>query len=187
MKRKQNRQKKPKALRFSRYFLRTLIPCLLVAGVFAAYAFNSFSESTYGTPSFDEFDYIKNYYLNESDNSNQDWTKKYSLSLCRTDLTDAEFAEQYGVDRMTLILSRMVSNEMYPDLQFRTECNAMLLDPDTGEFFLAQPLLSITAKGGNEYSRIYRDDIILSDPNETETYIKSYQKYLRSKKYPLSA
>lgn len=188
MKRKQNRQKKPKSLRFSRYFLRTLIPCLLVASVFAAYAFNSFSESTYGLPSFDEFYYIKNFYLNESDNSNQDWSnwsKKYSLSLCRTDLTDAEFAEQYGVDRMTLILSRMVSNEMYPDLQFRTECNAMLLDPDTGEFILAQPLLSITAKGGNEYSRIYRDDIILSDPNETETYIKSYQKYLRSKKYPL--
>ena len=195
MKRKQNRQKKPKSLRFSRYFLRTLIPCLLVAGVFAAYALNRFDERNSDTLSslnifWDQIMYNHGYLEEAEDFDPGDPVYIMHLGryspLCAGSYTDEKFQEIYGIDRMTLLISEMASpveEELYLSPEYRVETNAMLLDPDSGEFILPKTLLVMNTKRQGVYGSYH--NILLTDPKETEAYIKSYQNYLRSKKYPL--
>lgn len=173
MKRTKNRQKKSKALRFSRYFLRGLLGCGLAAGVFAAYRLRSFGKE------------------HERDTKNllQSFTEQYitdeaaweNLVHFREDLTDAEFEEQYGIGRLSFLLTMMTKSNISISCS-ECEKTALLLDPETGEWYFPVPAVMLIGRGGPEYSQDGKRSIFLSEPEETEQIIRAYRDYYISKR-----
>ena len=173
MKRNANRQKKPKSLRFSRFFLRSLIPCMLVAGIFSAYRLRSFGEE----------------HERDTQNLLQSFTEQYitdeteweHLESFRDDLTDAEFEEQYGIGRLSFLLTMMTKSNV-SIINSECEKTALLLDPETGEWHFPVPAVMLIGRGGPEYSQEGKRSIFLSEPEETEQIIRAYRDYYISKR-----
>ena len=173
MKRNANRQKKPKSLRFSRFFLRSLIPCLLAAGFFSAYRLRSFGE--------EHEDDTKNLLQSFTEQYITDEAEWENLVHFREDLTDAEFEEQYGIGRLSFLLTMMTKS----NISFScSECEktALLLDPETGEWYFPVPAVMLIGRGGPEYSQDGKKSIFLSEPEETEQIIRAYRDYYASKR-----
>lgn len=173
MKRNATRQKKPKSLRFSRFFLRSLIPCLLAAGVFAAYRLRSFGKEH-------ERD-TKNLLQNFTEQYITDEAEWENLVHFREDLTDAEFEEQYGIGRLSFLLTMMTKSDI-PISCSECEKTALLLDPETGEWHFPVPAVMLVGRGGPEYSQDGKRSIFLSEPEETEQIIRAYRDYYISKR-----
>ena len=147
---KKTRQKMPKQLRYSRFFLRKMIPCLLVGGIVAGVRTKLF---------WQKYDYF--------DIDGAAWIRRYDINFTPDNwgcVQAEDLMNESGIPDMLRSLSTIKD--------FSTDAPAseqdiavMLIRPDTGEYYISEPLVTLTAHG------LYNDRAekkYLATPEESE-------------------
>ncbi|MBR5723312.1 MAG: hypothetical protein IKX57_06745 [Oscillospiraceae bacterium] len=154
---KKTRQKMPKQLRYSRFFLRKMIPCLLVGGIVAGVRTNRFYQK------FDDYD-------TDCDT----WDLRYHINITPDDWGCVQAEDRMngrGIPDMLRHLSTMKD--------FSTDAPAseqdiavMLIRPDTGEYYISEPAVTLSAH------MVYDNSIdkkYLATPEEAERFAEAYR------------
>ncbi len=154
---KKTRQKMPKQLRYSRFFLRKMIPCLLAGGIIAGVRTNHFRQKS------DDFD-------TDCDT----WDIRYHINFTPDNWGRVEAEDrmnEHGIPDMLRHLSTMKD--------FSTDAPAseqdiavMLLRPDTGEYYISEPAVTLSAHNSNGGRA---DKEYLATPEEAERIAETYR------------
>ena len=174
MKHKKQRQSRPKRLRFSRFFLRRLIPCLLAAGTVCIIRIRSSYKY------WEDFDkYAK-----------EDLEDKLDIFDEEGYFFDAEghtWADEIMQSGGLPAVLRNLTNQhnMLSELPFQPykDISAMLIQPDTGKYVISEPQVRLYAceygENGETQNRAYTADTAQSEQISDELLAYAQQHSFR--------